>query len=103
MLKKYGAGFLLLVCALALAQSTPPPDHLIAVRTGRLFDGREMLAAQLRKQPSLWDGRSGRVLWKRGSFTELIAVAGDPIADITELEPVKFVMKGGQVFRNELK
>ena len=43
------------------------------------------------------------MLWKRGSFTDLIAVARDPIADITELEPVKFVMKGGQVFKNELK
>ncbi len=44
MLKKYGAGFLLLVCALALAQSPPPTDHWIAVRAGRLFDGTEKLA-----------------------------------------------------------
>ncbi len=53
MLNKYGAGFLLLVCALApfsaLAQSTPPTehgttDHWIAVRAGRLFDGTEKLA-----------------------------------------------------------
>src|SRR5258708_7990007 len=44
MLKKYGAGFLLLVCALAPAQSTPPTDHWIAVRAGRLFDGTEKLA-----------------------------------------------------------
>jgi hypothetical protein len=32
----------------------------------------------------------------------VIAVTGDPTADITELERVKFVMKGGVVFRNEL-
>jgi len=48
MLRKYGAGFLLLVCALASfsasAQSTPPTDHWIAVRAGRLFDGTERLA-----------------------------------------------------------
>src|ERR1700680_4519863 len=49
MLKKYGAGFQLLICALApfsaCAQSTPPTDHWFAVRAGRLFDGTEKLAA----------------------------------------------------------
>lgn len=34
---------------------------------------------------------------------DLIAVSGDRIADITELERVRFVMKGGSVIRNELK
>jgi imidazolonepropionase-like amidohydrolase len=29
-------------------------------------------------------------------------VAGDPLADVTELERVRFVMKDGQVVRNEL-
>jgi hypothetical protein len=29
-------------------------------------------------------------------------VAGDPLADITELQRVKFVMKGGKVVRDEL-
>ena len=36
-----------------------------------------------------------------GRFADLIAVAGDPVADITELERVRFVMKGGQVIRND--
>src|SRR5258708_37577971 len=44
MLKKYGAGFLLLVCALAPAEAAPPTDQRIAVRAGRLFDGTEKLA-----------------------------------------------------------
>ncbi len=39
---------------------------------------------------------------ERGKFADLVAVCGDPLADITELERVKFVMKGGQVLRNDL-
>jgi imidazolonepropionase-like amidohydrolase len=38
-----------------------------------------------------------------GKYADLVAVAGDPLADITEMQRVKFVMKGGVVFRNELK
>ncbi len=45
MLKKYSAGFLLLVCMLALGQSTPAPDHWIAIHAGHLFDGSDKLAA----------------------------------------------------------
>jgi imidazolonepropionase-like amidohydrolase len=37
-----------------------------------------------------------------GKFADVIAVAGDPLADITELQRVKFVMKGGKVIRDEL-
>ena len=36
-----------------------------------------------------------------GAFADLIAVEGDPIADITLLEKVRFVMKSGAVFRND--
>jgi imidazolonepropionase-like amidohydrolase len=46
-----------------------------------------------------WQDRIGTV--EPGKFADLVAVAGDPIADITELERVAFVMKGGQVVRND--
>jgi imidazolonepropionase-like amidohydrolase len=36
-----------------------------------------------------------------GRFADLIAVAGDPVADSNELERVRCVMKGGQVIRND--
>jgi imidazolonepropionase-like amidohydrolase len=34
-----------------------------------------------------------------GKAADLIAVAGDPLRDVTELERVRFVMKGGEVVR----
>jgi len=34
-----------------------------------------------------------------GRYADLIAVAGDPLKDVTELERVKFVMKGGVVYK----
>ena len=48
-----------------------------------------------------WQDRVGSI--EPGKFADLVAVEGDPTSDITELERVKFVMKGGHVFKNELK
>jgi imidazolonepropionase-like amidohydrolase len=47
-----------------------------------------------------WQDRVGAV--EPGKFADLVAVAGDPIADVGELERVRFVMKGGQVVRNDI-
>ena len=47
-----------------------------------------------------WQDQLGSI--DKGKFADLIAVSGDPLADITELQRVKFVMKGGKIIRNEL-
>ena len=47
-----------------------------------------------------WQDRVGAI--EPGKFADLIAVAGDPIADITELERVRFVMKDSQGVRNDV-
>ncbi|HJT86265.1 MAG TPA: amidohydrolase family protein [Bryobacteraceae bacterium] len=40
---------------------------------------------------------------EKGKYADLVAVAGDPLGDIGEMQRVKFVMKGGVVFRNDLQ
>jgi imidazolonepropionase-like amidohydrolase len=37
----------------------------------------------------------------KGKFADIVAVSGNPLSDITETQKVKFVMKGGEIFRNE--
>jgi len=44
-----------------------------------------------------WKDRVGRVA--PGLYADIIAVNADPLTDITELERVQFVMKGGVVFK----
>jgi imidazolonepropionase-like amidohydrolase len=36
-----------------------------------------------------------------GKFADIVAVPGDPLADITQLEKVHFVMKAGTVYKND--
>jgi imidazolonepropionase-like amidohydrolase len=45
-----------------------------------------------------WTGKVGEV--SAGAYADLIAVAGDPLRDITQLERVTFVMKAGIVVKN---
>ena len=46
-----------------------------------------------------WSGKVGSL--DPGAWADVIAVDGDPLNDVTTLERVKFVMKGGEVVKNE--
>jgi imidazolonepropionase-like amidohydrolase len=46
-----------------------------------------------------WSNKVGTI--ETGKWADIIAVDGDPLNDVTTLEHVKFVMKGGEVFKNE--
>jgi len=48
-----------------------------------------------------WQDRVGAI--EPQKFADLVAVAGDPLQDVTALQSVKFVMKGGRVVKNEFK
>jgi imidazolonepropionase-like amidohydrolase len=69
------------------AAGMPPLDVIRAITV----NAAEMLG---------WQDRIGSI--EPGKFADLVAVAGDPIADIAELERVRFVMKDGQIVRNDL-
>ncbi len=62
-----------------------------AIRTGT-SEAAELLG---------WSDKMGTV--EPGKWADLVAVSGDPLKDITELEKVTFVMKGGVVYKNELR
>jgi imidazolonepropionase-like amidohydrolase len=65
------------------------PMQAIQSATGR--------AAELMR----WENRIGTA--ERGRYADLIAVAGNPLQDITELERVNWVMKGGKVVKDEMR
>jgi len=46
-----------------------------------------------------WSDKLGAI--EAGKWADLVAVSGDPLKDITELQRVKFVMKAGVVFKKD--
>jgi imidazolonepropionase-like amidohydrolase len=46
-----------------------------------------------------WEQQVGSI--EKGKFADIIAVAGNPLVDVTEMQRVRFVMKGGLVVRDD--
>ena len=72
----------------ALQDAGMPPLDIIRAVT---VNAAEMLG---------WQDRLGTI--EPGKLADMIAVAGNPIDDVSELERVRFVMKDGQVVRSDL-
>ena len=47
-----------------------------------------------------WQDRIGSI--ERGKYADIIAVSGNPLTDISELQRVRFVMTGGRIVRDDL-
>jgi imidazolonepropionase-like amidohydrolase len=71
------------------------------VKVGGLTPARALQGGTIVNAEALgWQDRIGSV--EKGKFADLTAVSGNPLQDITELQRMKFVMKGGKVIRNDL-
>jgi imidazolonepropionase-like amidohydrolase len=47
-----------------------------------------------------WSDKVGTI--EAGKWADIVAVSGDPLKDIKELQNVKFVMKAGAAYKNEM-
>ena len=70
-------------------------DRCVAEPTGTIGDN--FSEGWTRIQGAFW--RRGAIA--PGYYADIIAVNGDPLADISELENVSFVMKGGKVYKSD--
>jgi len=76
-------------------------DFEMLVKHGGLTPVRALQGATTINAEVLgWQDQIGSI--DKGKYADLVAVSGDPLADITELQRVKFVMKGGKVIKNEM-
>jgi imidazolonepropionase-like amidohydrolase len=75
-------------------------EFAIRVKLGEAPMAAIVSATSLNAEIIGWQDRVGSITVKK--LADIIAVSGDPLRDITALERVKFVMKGGVVYREEL-
>jgi imidazolonepropionase-like amidohydrolase len=72
----------------------------VRVRLGEKPMATLVSATRLNAEILGWSDRIGTI--ERGKLADVVAVPGDPLADITAVERVGFVMKGGTVYRDDL-
>jgi imidazolonepropionase-like amidohydrolase len=83
------------------AHGTQALDFEALVKRAHMSPARAIQAGTTNNAEIMgWTDRVGSI--DKGKYADLIAVSGDPLADITELQRVKFVMKGGKIVRNDI-
>ena len=85
--------------SLSVSSSPAGVDRTITGRPSSVLASVRLVAATSLNAEAL--GLAGTIgALAPGMAADLIAVDGDPLADITALQRVVFVMKGGVVYRN---
>jgi imidazolonepropionase-like amidohydrolase len=83
------------------AHGTQALDFEAFVKRAGMSPARAIQAGTINNAEAMgWADRIGSI--DKGKYADLVAVSGDPLADITELQRVKFVMKAGKVVRNDM-
>jgi imidazolonepropionase-like amidohydrolase len=81
------------------AHGTQALDFEWLVKRAGLTPARALQAGTTINAEALgWQDQIGAI--ETGKYADVIGVAGDPLADITELQRVTFVMKGGTIIKN---
>jgi imidazolonepropionase-like amidohydrolase len=84
------------------AHGTQALELVELVKHGGVTPARVLQSATMINAEALgWQDQIGSI--EKGKFADLVAVSGDPLADITEVQRVKFVMKGGKIVRDDAR
>ena len=83
------------------AHGTQGLEFEMLVKHAGMSPGRAIQSGTMVNAEALgWQSQIGSI--DKGKYADIVAVSGDPLKDITELQRVKFVMKGGKIIKNEL-
>jgi imidazolonepropionase-like amidohydrolase len=84
-----------------IAEGTEAIEFTALVKIGGMSPAQALQAGTMNAARLMrWGNDVGSIT--KGKFADIVAVSGDPLADISETERVKFVMKGGEIYRNDL-
>ena len=84
------------------ANSTRRVEFQYYVRLRHVADGSPSShGTSSRRRSSRLGDKLGTI--EAGKWADIVAVSGDPLKDIKELQHVKFVMKAGVVYKNEIQ